>query len=165
MIQAKSRSRTLRCPSCKCKWQKRNVTSRRVFTHHSLWLNKTRAKWRQIYCLAINTITEHNNYEHWNHKQFWTLIITILITQWFDKTTKLKSHNDLVGWNSKCPVNMCNIQELPSLGNTTILAKARAGWEGAKSSWQNSQRPRNAGCSIHKHCTKRSNSSYSSGPV
>ena len=34
MIQAKLRSRTLRCIWCKCKWQKRHVTSRRVFTHH-----------------------------------------------------------------------------------------------------------------------------------
>ena len=36
MTQTKSRSRTLRCAWCKCKWQKRTVTSRCVFTHHCL---------------------------------------------------------------------------------------------------------------------------------
>ena len=34
VTQAKSRSRTLRCIWCKYKWQKRNVTSRLVFTYH-----------------------------------------------------------------------------------------------------------------------------------
>ena len=34
MTQAKSRSQKLRCTWRKCKWQKRNVTSRRVLTHH-----------------------------------------------------------------------------------------------------------------------------------
>ena len=33
VIQAKSRSRTQRYTWCKCKWQKHNVTSRRVITH------------------------------------------------------------------------------------------------------------------------------------
>ena len=34
VFQAKSRSRTPISTWCKCKWQKHNVTFRRVFTHH-----------------------------------------------------------------------------------------------------------------------------------